>query len=48
METEKQRMEFQLELLNEILDSRLRRTEIRARRDYFKSELSKLQLKINK
>ena len=42
MLTEKERMEHQLELLNDIIENRRTRKELRAKRDYFINELAKL------
>lgn len=43
METEKQKMMYQLDLLNDIIKHQLTREQLRAKRDYFKNELRKLQ-----
>jgi hypothetical protein len=42
MLTEVERMKHQLDLLKDIIDNRLTRKQLRARRDYFASELSEL------
>jgi hypothetical protein len=47
METEKDRMKYQLELLIDIIDHRLTRKQLRAKRDYFDNELRKLEASNN-
>jgi RecA/RadA recombinase len=47
METEKDRMKYQLELLIDIIDHRLTRKQLTAKRDYFDNELRKLKASNN-
>tara|TARA_R110000787_G_scaffold46422_2_gene112670 strand:+ start:13 stop:141 length:129 start_codon:yes stop_codon:yes gene_type:complete len=42
MKSEEQRIKYQLELLNDIIDNRLTREQLRSKRDYYSNELNKL------
>ena len=42
MKSEKERIKYQLELLNDIIDNRLTREQLRSKRDYYSNELNKL------
>ena len=42
MKSEEERMKYQLALLNDIINNRLTKDQLRSRRDYYSNELNKL------
>ena len=42
MKSEEERIKYQLELLNDIIDNRLTIQQLRSKRDYYLNELNKL------